>query len=124
MTPNEAATAEAIHIGYWLLAIGYWLFIRQVRQFSPVTAGIDPDRAIAAECDDLSGRQRCDLFDFPDFISSRGVRWGHAGSLRMTDDKSQEFEAAPASLREALRAGVPGVQEFVICSATRAITAR
>jgi hypothetical protein len=64
----------------------------QVRQLPPVAAGIDPDCAIATECDDFSGRQRCNLFDLPAFISSRIVGWGHAGSLRMTKDKSQEFE--------------------------------
>jgi hypothetical protein len=32
-----------------------WRFA-EVRQFSPVTAGIDPDCAIATECDDLAGR--------------------------------------------------------------------
>jgi hypothetical protein len=42
----------------------------QVRQFSPVATGIDPDRAIGAKGDDLAGRQRSDLLDL-----AAVVRW-------------------------------------------------
>ena len=50
--PLELTQRGPVARDIWLSAIGY--LPRQVRQFSPVTAGIDPDCAIATECDDLS----------------------------------------------------------------------
>jgi hypothetical protein len=45
------------------LAIGYQLFIWQIRQLSPVATGVNPHRAVGAKGNDLASRQSGDLLN-------------------------------------------------------------
>jgi len=61
-------------MGYRLLAMRF----AEVWKLSPIAPGINPDCAIRAKGDDLSGWQSGDLFDLSGFVNSRWVSLRHA----------------------------------------------